>query len=95
MPALVRIKPGALGEYFGPKGIREEHSSTCAHCQKGTEFPSMRKMHEHVDVCRSCMKLICLECAGKPCRPWEKECERQEAEGRIRAKIDLDSWRCY
>lgn len=40
-------------------------------------------MHEHVDFCRSCGKLICNECAGKPCRPWEKEMERQEARYRM------------
>ncbi len=84
----MRIKPGGVSEYFGPQGVTTVHCSTCAHCQRHTEFPSLRKMHEHVDVCRGCMKLICLECAGKPCRPWEKECERQEHEARLKSKID-------
>jgi len=54
-----------------------------------------------VDVCRGCMKLICLQCAGKPCRPAEKEVERQEAEYRLAQKIGLPAvfidakWRCY
>ena len=39
----------------------------------------MRKMHEHVDVCRNCMKLICLECAGKPCTPWMKIVDMYES----------------
>lgn len=95
MPALVRIKPGGVSEYFDPLGTTTVHCSTCAHCQRQTEFPSMRKMHEHVDVCRSCMKLICLGCAGKPCRPYEKECERLEAEARLAAKVQARSWGCY
>jgi hypothetical protein len=93
MPYLTRIKPGGVGEYFDPLGIREVHASTCAHCQRITEFASMRVMHQHVDICRACMKLICLECAGKPCRPWEKELERQEAEARLAAKVETLRWR--
>jgi hypothetical protein len=39
----------------------------------------MREMHNHVDICRSCMKLVCLHCAGKPCVTWLKQCEIEEA----------------
>jgi hypothetical protein len=95
MPALVRIKPGGVAEYFEPLGVTTVHCSTCAHCQRQTEFPSMRRIHEHVDVCRGCMKLICLECAGKPCRPYEKELERQEAEFRLQRRIESGGWGCY
>lgn len=95
MPALTRIKPGGVAEYFEPLGVTTVHCSTCAHCQHHTEFPSMRTMHEYVDVCRSCMKLICLGCAGKPCRPWEKEMERQETEARLAAKVRSQAWGCY
>jgi hypothetical protein len=86
---MLKIKPGGVSEYFGPYGeITTVHCSTCAHCQRHTEFPSMRVMHEYVDICRGCMNLVCLECAGKPCRPWEKEVERQEAEYRLQRKIE-------
>ncbi len=103
MPSLIRIKPGGVAEYWEPLGVTEVHCSTCAHCQHHTEFPSMRRMHEYVDVCRGCMKLICIDdprtghvgCAGKPCRPWEKECERMEREARIAAKVESSRWRCY
>jgi hypothetical protein len=93
MAALHRIKPGGVAEYFEPLGVTTAPTSTCAHCQHLTEFPSMRVMHQHVDVCRGCMKLICLGCAGKPCRPWEKELDRQEAEARLAAKIEASRWR--
>lgn len=74
-----RIKPGAILECFEPEGVTTLHSSTCSHCQRGTEFPSMRVMHKYVDVCRSCMKLICLGCVGKPCVTWLKQCDIEEA----------------
>ena len=79
-----RIKPGGVVEIRDHLGqVTELHSSKCAHCQRYTEFPSLKVMHEHVDVCRDCMRLVCLECAGKPCRPIEKELERQEARARM------------
>ena len=98
MSALHRIKPGGVAEYFEPLGVKTVYTSTCAHAHCGqriTEFPSMREMHKYVDVCRSCMRLICLECAGKPCVPYEKELERQEREARLAHKIESSRWRCY
>lgn len=95
-------KPGGVGEYFdGPYRdpgrivIKTMYSSTCAHCTSMTEFPSMRTMHEHVEVCRGCMRLICLACSGKPCRPAEKEMERQETEMRLHQRLERERWRCY
>ena len=86
----VRFRPGAIEEYFGPDGnVSTWESSTCAHCQSITTIPNRRKMHEVTDVCRSCMKLICLQCAGFPCRPWEKEMERQEARARMFRDIGI------
>jgi hypothetical protein len=99
MPTLLRFKPGSIGQYFEgccwSGNLKEVHHSSCAHCQTGTEFPSMKEMMNYVEICRGCMKLICLECAGKPCRPWEKECERQEMEGRLRRRVEMAGWECY
>jgi hypothetical protein len=102
MPSPLRFKPGAVGEYFdgpigdlGRKVIVTVHSTTCAHCNTPTEFPSMRRMMEFVDICRNCMRLICPKCADGPCRPFEKELERQEAEYRLKRRLEVDSWRCY
>ena len=86
MPSLLHFKPGAIGEYFdGPVGdrgravIKAVHVSTCSHCQTPTEFESMRKMMDHVEICRGCMKLICLKCAGKPCIEYVKKADIDEA----------------
>ena len=76
----IRIKPGGVGQYFDPEfGCVEVHCSTCSHCQHQTEFPSMRRMMEFVEICRGCMKLICLKCAGKPCIEYVKKADIDEA----------------
>lgn len=92
----VRIKPGGINTLFDPVfGEVETYSSTCRHCQHITDFPSRRKMMEYVEVCRGCMQLICLECAGKPCLPYEKQAEQQETEFKLRSRVHLQAWRCY
>ena len=93
----VRIKPGGVGIYTDPafNSPIENHASTCSHCQKITDFPSRKQMMDYVDICRGCMKLICLDCYGKPCMPYEKRVEIQENEHRIRSRIHMQAWRCY
>lgn len=99
MPAQLRFKAGAIGQYFDEAGwggkLVEVHSSVCSHCQKMTEYPSQKRMMEFVDICRGCMKLICLECLGKPCLPAEKRAEFEEEAARIQARIARGAWGCY
>lgn len=95
MPRLLRTAPGGVGQYFeghhkDGKLIREVHSSTCAHCARLTEFESRRKMFDHVDICRCCMQLICLNCVGKPCITQEREAERIERA--VRKHIIIREW---
>ena len=91
-------KPGGIAEYFDP-GAKTVHralyASTCAHCQRLTEFESQRKMLDFVDVCRGCMKLICLGCVGQPCLPAEKRAELAEQHARLTQRLTMESWRCY
>jgi hypothetical protein len=103
IPHGPRIKAGGIGQYFeGPscsgKLVSEVYESTCAHAHCGqriTSFKSLRQMMDHVDICRGCMRLICLSCVGKPCLPAEKECERIEAETRLKANVHRAAWGCY
>lgn len=96
MPAQLRFRPGAVGQLFHEgQLVKEVHSSTCSHCQKMTEFESRRTMMEHVDFCRGCMRLICLDCYGKPCVPFERRAERMEELARLRSRIHMQAWRCY
>lgn len=94
-----RLKAGGEGEYFEGHlwqgNVTTVYASTCAHCGHISEFPSRKRMMEFVDVCRGCMRLICLGCVGKPCVPQEKECERIEKEDRLKRKIEQGSWGCY
>ena len=98
-PKGPRFKAGGVGEYF-EDGLwtgkcTTVYASTCAHCAHISEFPSRRTMMEHVDICRGCMRLICLGCYGLPCRPQEAECERVEREERLRRRIEQGAWGCY
>jgi hypothetical protein len=91
MGRLLRFEPGAVGMRYGELGcsgpVQEEYSSTCSHCQKGTEFRSKKEMYEHVETCRGCMRLICKGCRGKPCTPWIKIIEMKEEEDAFRDSL--------
>jgi hypothetical protein len=77
MPA--RIKPGGVGIYTCDGLETWVDTATCSHCQRIIDIPSRRKMHEVSDVCRACMKIICVTCAGQPCVTWLKKCDIEEA----------------
>ena len=74
-------RPGSVTEYVGPWETRTIATSVCAHCQSITEIPNTRQMHGYVDVCRKCMKLICLNCSNKDCIPAERWAEIAEKAG--------------
>lgn len=97
--ALINFKAGGVGQYFEGPGftgrVTEVYSSTCSHCTKLTEFSSAKTMMDHVEMCRGCMRLICLECYGKPCTPAEKEAERVEKEEALRRRLRQQAWGCY
>jgi hypothetical protein len=87
---VLRFKPGGVGQMFDPeRRCVEVPTSTCSHCQRITEISSVRRMMDYVEICRGCMKLICLQCAGKPCVTWLKKCEIEEAEFARRQRASL------
>lgn len=95
---MSKQRAGGIGQYFdgsildaGRVLAREVHASTCAHCAHITEYPSNKRMLDYVDICRGCMKLICLGCVGKPCDPVEAKVERAELEEKLRRQ----GFRCY
>ena len=99
MPAQLRFRGGGIGQYFEDGNwtgkLVEVHASTCAHCSHMTEYPSQKRMMEFVEVCRGCMRLICLQCYGKPCIPAEKRAEFEEEAARVQARIARGAWGCY
>ena len=64
-------------------GTRETETHTCAHCQRLVHTPVNKKLEEVGDFCRSCMLVICLQCAGKGCTPFLKKIERMEAKAAV------------
>jgi hypothetical protein len=71
-------KPGGVGIYTCDGIAVEVMTSTCVHCAKITDIQSRKRMLDVVDICRQCMRLICADCAGKPCSPWQKKIEAIE-----------------
>lgn len=94
MPKLLHFQPGGIGEYWMPEGVKTVYASTCSHCQHITEGINLKDIYDKTDRCRGCMRLICKTCGGKPCWPWEKECEYQERE-QLKAKVAREAWGCY
>lgn len=80
------VKAGGVGVSFTCDGAVEVDTSTCAHCQRITDIPNRRRMHDVVDICRNCMRLICLNCADKPCTPFMRKVEAMEAEAYRRSQ---------
>jgi hypothetical protein len=65
-------------------GIKETDTHTCAHCGRVVHTPVNKKIEEVGDFCRNCMKVICLNCAGRGCTPLMKKIERMEERYRAR-----------
>lgn len=114
MPRLLRFQPGGVGQHFDApmvvengravmlgKLVRENHESTCGHCQHITAFPSKREMMNYVEICRGCFRLICLTCYDRMCKgiegcvPAEERILQEERAAELAAKIERDRWRCY
>lgn len=84
-----RVQPGSVVEFRDEIGnLTENYGSVCAHCQRLTMMTSQREVSEKTDLCRQCMRLVCLHCAGKGCTPWEKQMEAQEHRGRFRQALE-------
>lgn len=92
----LRFEPGGVGEYFDEFGTpTAQYASTCAHCQRITEFPSKRRMMDYVEICRGCMRLICTQCHGKPCKTYEQFVNEKETHDELQRRLIKDGWRCY
>jgi hypothetical protein len=57
----------------------EADTFTCNHCQKITHIPVRADPADMGGLCGICAGLICPQCVGKGCTPWEKAMEISEA----------------
>jgi hypothetical protein len=62
-----------------PDGVREADTFTCFHCNCITHVRAKADPAELGGLCKCCMKLVCPKCVGKPCVPFLKKIEREEA----------------
>lgn len=67
-----------------PDGVKEADTYQCAHCQYITHVKAGQSTDELGGVCTHCTTktrpgFICKRCVGKPCDPFEKKLEREEA----------------
>lgn len=67
-------KPGGYGIITEADGSIVEHDTfTCCHCQRVTRVPPKAPPDQFGDFCRNCMRMVCVQCAGKPCTPFQKK----------------------
>ena len=81
-------KPGGIEQRFGPDGMVEHETYTCAHCQRIITVPHKARAEDTGGLCYCCMRLICPTCVGKGCRPIEKWLEQEEAKDRFRRELE-------
>lgn len=62
---------------------------TCCHCNNVTIIQQGAKAEDCGGFCLRCMQPTCKGCADKGCTPFERELERQEARGRLLARLGL------
>ena len=78
-----------LGTLIGPYGeITELPTFTCGHCQNVRRVQPMCDPADLGGLCKICMQVVCEQCVGLGCDPFEKKLERQEAQGRARRWIE-------
>lgn len=91
----MRLTPDHAGRITvtGPaKGTQESDSMTCTHCNKvwivRSSNPTIKA--DPGGWCRNCMAMICPNCAGKECMPFQKALELYESRQRLFREIGLE-----
>jgi hypothetical protein len=77
-------RPGGYLSGVDPTGSTppECDTFTCGHCQRITFVKPLCDPADMGGLCKVCMGLICSNCVGKDCAPWEKQMEIAEARDR-------------
>lgn len=82
------LKPGGYALWMDPEGNKEQDTFTCNHCNTVVYVKAAASPTEAGGWCNLCMRLLCMNCAGKECVPFEKKMEMWE-------KQDLQRRRLY
>lgn len=88
-PSKVRLDSrGARCEKIS-QGTTELDSFGCKHCGRITHVRARQDPAELGGLCKICMGLICSQCVGNGCDPFEKKLERWEAKEAARRSYGL------
>lgn len=85
-----RKRPGGYAHWTnGAIGVPdlELDTFTCRHCNTVVAVQPFQDPAEAGGWCFNCSALICKDCAGKDCRPFERELERIEKIERLERQI--------
>ena len=69
----MRNSQGWLIGFDPDGGVKEYDTFTCSHCQRIVIVKAKCDPAEMGGLCKICDKLICKECVGKGCSPWEEK----------------------
>ena len=75
-----------------PRGdgpTREWDTFTCNHCQRVIRFEKRKEAHELGGHCLVCDCMICDECVGKGCTPFEEKIREQETRAANRKSYEI------
>lgn len=73
-------RPGGYAiETNGDGSLVESDTFTCGHCNKIQRVKPMSRPEDIGGLCKQCMTLICTECLGGQCDPFEEKLRRHEA----------------
>lgn len=83
-------KAGGYAVSFNPDGgVRERDTFTCEHCNCVVSVAPKSNPDDFGSMCRICMRMVCLRCAGLGCTPFEKKLEMIEARDRARRSYGI------
>lgn len=70
-----------IAEFTGPRGCITLATITCAHCNRVTIIPLGEREEDCSRSCAQCSNPTCMECADKPCTPFESVLRGMEQAG--------------
>jgi hypothetical protein len=83
-------RPGGYLVVAGAAGVAEADTFTCRHCQRVRLVRPKERPEDLGGLCRVCMGLVCPDCAGGACVPFERRLEMAEARGRLFRDIAIE-----
>lgn len=89
--ARARAEQG-VAEWTLPGGrTMTRATTTCCHCNGITVIAQGATPDECGGFCMLCHRPTCRTCAGKECRPFERQLEAIERRGRLLAAVETDA----